>query len=304
MATSCSHMSNCAALILTCFLVLACGRPSVEVAASETERRVLLEAADVLADNPNSQLRTWSGTDAGSHCLWEGVQCDAETGLVYELDVSGKELTGRIPPVLSSLRAMEYLYIQGNGLEGCIPPELGAMSSLQVLMARGNQLSGSIPAEISGMSSLQYLDLADNHLSGAIPPSLGAMEALEYMGLENNTLSGAIPSELGLLDNLYDMYLQNNQLTGSIPEAFSSLKYLLNLYLNDNQLTGSIPLELSTLALEELCVPPPCSASSLWMRKPPQCSSPLDLCGNPRFRDSITGHSKRFVLDGVEWRKM
>ena len=143
---------------------------------------------------------------------------------------------------------LQYLYLSGNQLSGGIPAVLSSLTNLQTLYLPGNQLSGGIPAVLSSLTNLQYLDLGSNPLGGTIPSSLGSMTNLRSLNLYNNQLTGTLPPELANLTNLQTLYLPGNQLSGNIPTSLGGLSKLVNLALNSNQLTGPIPAELGNLA--------------------------------------------------------
>ena len=100
---------------------------------------------------------------------WYGVTTD-ESGRVIELGLAYNNLSGTIPPELSNLTALTYLYL------------------------RWNQLSGTIPSELSNLTALTYLDLGWNQLGGTVPPELGNLGNLDALYLAGNRLSGCLPA--------------------------------------------------------------------------------------------------------------
>lgn len=113
--------------------------------------------------------------------LWEGVTVDPVTGHVIELDLSGNNLRGNIPPVLSDLGELEHLNLAFNNLSGNIPKELSDLRELKDMNLSSNHLTGRIPWQLGWMlpreedgygGSLENLYLFDNELSGCIPHGL------------------------------------------------------------------------------------------------------------------------------------
>ena len=178
---------------------------------------------------------------------WDGVTVYGTPPRVQTLSLIRKQLTGRIPAELGSLRGLESLHLHQNNLTGTIPPELGALSNLRVLWLSGNQFTGPIPAELGSLAGLRQLDLHDNRLSGTIPVELALLRRLEYLYLGGNQLTGAIPVQLASLRRLYRLDLPDNQFSGPIPMTLGSMPELAIVILNDNQLTGPIPAELGSL---------------------------------------------------------
>ena len=178
---------------------------------------------------------------------WPGVEVDAQ-GRVVGLDLSGKGLSGPLPPEVGGLSNLERLNLGGNQLSGAIPPELGDLSDLRLLYLHGNALSGAIPPELGGLSNLGSLYLGGNDLAGAIPPELGDLSNLGSLYLHGNDLSGAIPPELGDLANLVRLWLHENDLSGAIPPELGDLANLEHMRLGQNSLSGPIPPTFGRLA--------------------------------------------------------
>ena len=189
---------------------------------------------------------------------WHGVNTNSN-GRVIELDLSGNNLTGSIPPELGDLTSLSMLNLgqywddgkdnfSSNKLAGPIPSELGDLTNLRVLDLAGNNLTGTIPLELASLSNLEELHLHNgNSLTGSIPPGLGNLVNLESLGLSHNRLTGTIPPELGSLVYLEFLGLINNRLTGKIPPELGNLSKLSQLWLNNNRLTGKIPPELGNI---------------------------------------------------------
>ena len=106
-----------------------------------------------------------------------------------ELNLSGNQLTGPIPPELGNLSNLEWLYLAADGLSGPIPPELGNLVSLRWLDLWGNQLTGPIPPELGNLSNLTRLRLYRNSsLSGPLPGSFTGLTSLQLLWLQGTQL--------------------------------------------------------------------------------------------------------------------
>ncbi|KAL3731002.1 hypothetical protein ACJRO7_027948 [Eucalyptus globulus] len=204
---------------------------------------------------------------------------------LVNIDLSGNQLIGRIPPFGQHARSFKAIDFERNHFTGNIPLRLCHLVNLQYLNLAHNNLSGGIPhcfnnlsqmwansnftpygrfplgfsimVNIKGMSlefttTLRFLfsiDLSSNGLDGPIPKGLTMLARLQNLNLSQNKLIGNIPSDIGNLRDLESLDLSNNKLSGEIPPSISNLDSLSHLDLSFNNLFGPIPSSnhLSTL---------------------------------------------------------
>ena len=156
---------------------------------------------------------------------WEGVTASAD-GRVNSLDLSGRGLTGPLPPEVGNLTSLTELHLRDNQLSGPLPPGLGNLPGLEKLALDNNQLNGNIPPQLANLTALAELTLANNALSGPIPAELANLANLESLDLSGNALTGPVPPELGNLASLQLLYLDNNRLSGDLPSELGNLSSL------------------------------------------------------------------------------
>ena len=214
---------------------------------------------------------------------WEGVTVGGSSPRVTGLDLSGKGLTGRIPPELGRLDGLVNLNLAANRLTGPVPPELGRLVALRGLILDRNALTGAIPAELGRLSRLESLWLRENRLSGPVPPKLleigeHDLDQLLLCGRSRfrpplsddctllltvkETLAGgaalnwneALPigdwqgvTVGGPEGRVIALELPRMRLDGRVPAALGHLAGLRSLVLDANMLTGAIPPELGKL---------------------------------------------------------
>ncbi|KAG1362512.1 receptor-like protein kinase 2 [Cocos nucifera] len=244
---------------------------------------------------PSKAFSDWKTSDS-SPCNWTHIACDSAgavtsitiqsvplalslpTGLCAALPslstlvVSDANLTGSIPPDLSSCSRLTLLDLSSNSLSGLIPPSLSRLRHLDSFVLNSNQLSGPVPAALGGAAALRHLLLYDNRLSGPLPDSLGDLSRLEslraggnrdlsgpipaslsrcanlsVLGLADTKISGPIPPSLGRLSNLQTLSIYTAMLSGSIPPELGNCSALVNLFLYENSLSGPLPPSLGRL---------------------------------------------------------
>ena len=206
------------------------------------ECEILLEIKDTLAGDAKLNWR-----DSHKMRDWRGVILGDGFRHVKRLVLTGRGMTGTIPPELGELKDMVTFSLSDNKLTGEIPVELTNLRKLSYFTLGGNQLTGEIPPEVGKLTNLEFFRLRDNNLTGGIPREIARMKKLIDLHLHGNQLTGPIPPEFSGLHRMRRLVLNHNQLTGSIPPEFGKLRELLELRLHENDLSGEIPRELGWL---------------------------------------------------------
>ncbi|KAL6638483.1 hypothetical protein ACP70R_023978 [Stipagrostis hirtigluma subsp. patula] len=157
------------------------------------------------------------------------------------LILSTTNMRGDIPAWLGNMTSLTDLELSGNNLTGRIPVTLARLPNLQLLELYYNQLEGGIPAELANLTQLTDIDLSENRLTGGIPEALCALPNLRVLQLYTNRLTGAIPAVLGNSTQLRILSVYRNQLTGELPGDLGRYSPLNVIEVSENQLTGPLP---------------------------------------------------------------
>ncbi|KAL6128981.1 hypothetical protein ACLB2K_072334 [Fragaria x ananassa] len=110
--------------------------------------RALLSLKSSL-DDPDSRLSSW--TPNTSHCTWAGVTCNSHNH-VTSLDLSGLNLSGYLSPAF--LVYLSNLTLAENNLSGPIPPEISSLSALRLLNLSNNVFNRTARSRRSSPTSL------------------------------------------------------------------------------------------------------------------------------------------------------
>lgn len=223
-------------VVFMLFLLSSCS-------CSNNEYELLYSIKSLISD-PSDSLSSWNLSL--SYCQWKGISCD-NSSHVTKIELSGKNLYGKIPDMISHFSFVETIDLSDNQFIGTIPMNLSFCFSLRFLNLSNNNLTGHI---LQGSNSLlQVLDLSSNMLAGEIPKKIGNFGSLEYLDLGGNMLDGEIPITITNLTKLQSLTLASNQLIGKIPRELGQMKSLRWIYLGYNNLSGVIPKEIGELTL-------------------------------------------------------
>ncbi|PHT48484.1 Leucine-rich repeat receptor-like protein kinase TDR [Capsicum baccatum] len=256
--------------------------------------------------DPNNTFQDWNPTTTFSNfgsqpfwCSWSGIICDNKTSQITTLNLSGRNLSGKIPQEIRYLVHLHHLNLSGNSFDGPLqtiifqfpflrtldishnsfnstfPVGITHLKSLAYLNAYSNSFTGALPVEIVRLQILEYLNLGGSYFSGEIPASYGNFKKLKFLHLAGNLLGGKIPVELSALDQLDHLEIGYNNYTGNVPAEFSSLSNLSYLDISQANLSGEFPIQLGNLtSLESLLLfknhfigPIPSSFSQLTLLK-------------------------------------
>ncbi|XP_021843372.2 receptor-like protein 6 [Spinacia oleracea] len=290
------------------FLVLVCSHATKQIifvssfrpSCADHERMALVQFRRsfltncAISDTPSEypRVKSWSSEKNEDCCLWDGVECEVETGYVTGLDLGGSCLYGNFPPnsTLFSLTHLKKLSLAFNDFNySHIPSKIGEINKLQSLNLSYSSFSGQIPSEISKLSELRVLDLSNNgdslansqrglklhdpslekllrnlthisqlyldmvDLSSTVPITLTKLSSLKAISLQNCNLYGELPTSLFRLPQLEILHLSGNKdLAGFLPE-FHSNSPLKELHLYGTSFSGKVPQSIGNLAhLEQL----------------------------------------------------
>ncbi|CAD5335538.1 unnamed protein product [Arabidopsis thaliana] len=194
---------------------------------------------------PPSAFQDWkvpvNGQNDAVWCSWSGVVCDNVTAQVISLDLSHRNLSGRIPIQIRYLSSLLYLNLSGNSLEGSFPTSIFDLTKLTTLDISRNSFDSSFPPGISKLKFLKVFNAFSNNFEGELPKSLTRCESLWRFRSQNNRLNGTIPIGFGSLRNLTFVDLSNNRFTDQIPADFATAPVLQYLNLSTNSFHRKLP---------------------------------------------------------------
>ncbi|XVF81457.1 hypothetical protein PTKIN_Ptkin15bG0156700 [Pterospermum kingtungense] len=232
---------------------------SIGTACHDSERSALLQFKKSFliwkfaSSEPSAypKVHRWRLDKEGNSdcCVWDGVECNNNTGHVIGLDLSSSFLYGSIDSSSSlfHLVHLRRLYLSDNHFNHSeIPSGIANLSSLSHLDLSVSAFSGQIPSQVLKLSKLVVLDLCGNELELQTPGLRNFVEKLtnlKELNLNEVHISSTIPQNLGNLSSLTSLSLRNCSLQASIGE----LTKLKHLGLSHNQFSGQIPSSLANL---------------------------------------------------------
>nr|XP_048319485.1 receptor-like protein 7 [Ziziphus jujuba var. spinosa] len=219
--------------------------------------------------------------NASNCCLWNGIQCDEETGHVIGLDLSSSCLFGsinsnstlfnllhlrrlnladnnfnysQIPSAIRQFPGLIYLNLSHSRFFGQVPIEISYLSKLATLDLSVSLLGDSEERFLklrnpilSNLTNIQVLHLGSVDMSSAVPVFLKNFSSLVSLNLENCNLYGEFPVEIFRLPNLEFLVVRlNENLTGYLPE-FHQNSHLKCLNILSTRFSGTLPSSIENL---------------------------------------------------------
>ncbi|MCH8123005.1 MAG: T9SS type A sorting domain-containing protein [Bacteroidetes bacterium] len=137
--------------VLAVSLTLFCTTSSAQILETN---RLALEALYHATDGDNWINNTgWLTSDIRT---WHGVVYDILSRIVVAIDLSGNNLTGKIPLELGQIFNLKTLDLSNNKLTGEIPFTLGNLQWLEKLNLQNNlDLTGTLPISLTNLRRLE-----------------------------------------------------------------------------------------------------------------------------------------------------
>ncbi|CAN4105622.1 unnamed protein product [Withania somnifera] len=227
------------AILLTSFYFL---KTCIAMNISTDQASLLALKSHITSDPYYIVSTNWSSSS--TVCNWIGITCGSRHHRVIELNISGMEITGTIPPQFGNLSFLVSLDLSYNYFHGEIPPEFSHLRKLRVVNLSYNNFTGEISNFLGDFQDLQMLFLENNSFSGFVPSSISNMKKLESLNLRYNNLEGNIPTGITTLRSLKWLSFGFNKLNGSNVFSIFNISTLEYLDLRSAGLTGDFPSDL------------------------------------------------------------
>ncbi|KAG6658897.1 hypothetical protein CIPAW_04G193400 [Carya illinoinensis] len=181
-------------------------------------------------------------------CVWDGVECNEDTGHVIFLNLSSSCLYGSITSnnSLFRLHHLQNLTLAYNNFN--LPNPLD--SFYPYLYTK------SLTSLVQNLTNLERLVLCDINISSTVHESLANLSSLKVLDLIRCGLYGRFPTRIFQLPHLQELFVVGDKdltghlpefhtnspldFSGTIPNSFSNLTQLTWLELSQNSFTGGI----------------------------------------------------------------
>ncbi|RID71951.1 hypothetical protein BRARA_C03863 [Brassica rapa] len=205
--------------------------------------------------NVTSYPKTKSWANNSDCCQWDGITCDANSGMVTGVDLSYSSLHGhfKLNSSLFVLRQLRNLNLAYNDFNASpIPSGFNKLMGLERLNLSHSWFSGQIPPEILHLTKLVSLDLSSCfNLSQSRPlfidkPFLGQLAQnltnLRHLDMSYVNISSEIPQMIPNLTSLRSICLHKCHLFGKLPLSFLRSPIIQSIDLSMNPyLESSLP---------------------------------------------------------------
>ncbi|XP_027923965.1 receptor-like protein EIX2 [Vigna unguiculata] len=166
--------------------------------------------------------------------------------IIYGLNLSYNQITGKIPESIRLLSELESLSLEGNSLEGDVSEShFSNFSKLYYLSLSHNSLSLKFVSSWVPPFRLNFLHLASCKLGPNFPTWLQSQNSLIFLDIYDSGINDSVPEWFwNKLQNMYTLNMAHNNLIGSIPDMKLRLLSRPYINLNSNKFEGKVPLFL------------------------------------------------------------
>jgi len=103
-------------------------------------------------------------------CEWPGVSCESTGKFIQRLDLSKRNLQGRIITEIGLLKTLEEIYLSNNAFLGAIDPMTYMnLINLKKISLGSNKFSGTFPRGLFEHENLREFDISRNRFVGTLP---------------------------------------------------------------------------------------------------------------------------------------
>ncbi|KAL5569883.1 hypothetical protein UlMin_026458 [Ulmus minor] len=199
--------------------------------------------------DPLSTFHDWdpSNLQKPVWCSWSGIKCHNKTSQISSLNLSSRNLSGKIPPEIRYLSGLTHINLSRNTFDGPLPSAIFELPELRVLDISRNNFNSTFPPGISKLKFLRVFDAYSNSFTGPLPLDFVRLPFLEQLNLGGSYFDGVIPADYGSFPRLKQLDLAGNLLNGSVPRQLGFLTQLERMEIGYNQFSGGLPVELSLL---------------------------------------------------------
>lgn len=130
---------------------------------------------------------------------WFGVTKGSDLPYIQGLDLSGNNLSGKLPSTdcLQRMVGLNSLHLWENNIGGSIPNSLQHVYTLERFMADNNKFTGEIPKWLCDLPRFSRLEVGENDLTGSIPSNVSRLMDHDFLiNLSGNDLSGKVPNSV------------------------------------------------------------------------------------------------------------
>jgi hypothetical protein len=177
------------------------------------------------------------------------------------INLSRNQLSGTIPPSLSTLPNLDSLDLSSNYLTGTVPPGL-VHTTTPSLVLSNNSFTGELHKSY-GSIDFHLIDIGNNRLSGDASFLFGKQKVAVNIVLANNDFEFDL-SSMEFSDDLYGFDLSHNKIYGKVPDSFANADGLWYPNLSFNKLCGELP-----------------QGGNMWRFNADVFANNTCLCGNP-----------------------
>lgn len=138
------------------------------------------------------------------------------------LSLNGKQLTGKVPAEIVSLRTLEEFNLFDASIDWVVPDNIAQMENLKVIYSVSLGITVEDVAKLYNLPKLEELSLMTGALAGDLPEGIGKLKNLRVLNLQNTQLK-SLPADLGQCTKLEVINMEAANKLASLPADLSTL---------------------------------------------------------------------------------
>lgn len=162
------------------------------------------------------------------------------------LSLNGKQLTGKVPAEIVSLRTLEEFNLFDASIDWVVPDNIAQMENLKVIYSVSLGITVEDVAKLYNLPKLEELSLITGALQGDLPAGISKLKNLRVLSFPSSQLK-TLPDDLGECSKLEELNMEAAVKLTSIGNDFNALTEMQILNVKNCRKLTALPAGLDKM---------------------------------------------------------